>query len=91
MPVNSALCCSLRLSRGNKTNNIIAHGRSFSFILNILGLEQLYFFQFRGHCNGIDPHTTDVTKLQNAPCNDAKSTTLKVQVAREIKFHIVHT
>ena len=51
-------------------------------------------------CNGIDPHTTDVrelagktwvTKLQNAPCNDAKSTTLKMQVARETKFHIVHT
>ena len=34
---------------------------------------------------------TWVTKLQNAPCNDAKSTTLKMQVAREIKFHIVHT
>ena len=34
---------------------------------------------------------TWVTKLQNAPCNDAKLTTLKMQVAREIKFHIVHT
>ena len=34
---------------------------------------------------------TWVTKLQNAPCNDAKSTTLKMQVARETKFHIVHT
>ena len=34
---------------------------------------------------------TWVTKLQNAPCNDAKSITLKMQVAREIKFHIVHT
>ena len=32
-----------------------------------------------------------MTKLQNAPCNDAKSTTLKMQVARETKFHIVHT
>ena len=34
---------------------------------------------------------TWVTKLQNAPCNDANSTTLKMQVAREINFHIVHT
>ena len=34
---------------------------------------------------------TWVTKLQNAPCNDAKSTTLKMQVARETKFPIVHT
>ena len=34
---------------------------------------------------------TWVTKLQNAPCNDAKSTTLKMQVAREIIFHILHT
>ena len=34
---------------------------------------------------------TWVTKLQNAPCNDAKSTTLKMQEARETKFHIVHT
>ena len=34
---------------------------------------------------------TWVTKLQNEPCNDAKSTTLKMQVAKEIKLHIVHT
>ena len=38
-----------------------------------------------------DVGKTWVTKLQNAPCNDAKSTTLKMLVAREIKFHIVHT
>lgn len=34
---------------------------------------------------------TWVTKLQNASCNDTKQTTLKMQVAREIKLHIVHT
>ena len=35
---------------------------------------------------------TWVTKLQNASCNDTKqTTTLKMQVAREIKLHIVHT
>ena len=34
---------------------------------------------------------TWVTKLQNVSCNDPKQITLKMQVAREIKLHIVHT
>ena len=31
-----------------------------------------------------------MTKLQNVFCNDKKRT-LKIQVAREIKLHVVHT